>query len=268
MRQGKKLYTQLAVAILLSVLAFASSASAKTRPAVPKGVAWVSDPTDAQAIVSALSGPRTATTGTAHQLAIHAIVLNPTLRVPVLAGLDDPKRKALIASEIDAAMALRKITKSQPILPAWRIVEPTPEQELRAAYEEAQSKTGVPWQYLAAVNFVETKFGRIRGTSIAGAQGPMQFLPSTWKQYGKGGDINSDRDAIAAAARFLQAKGAPGDMRRALFRYNNSTRYVDAVSTYAQNMINDPTWFSDYHGWNVVYRWTEGDVYLMPGYER
>jgi membrane-bound lytic murein transglycosylase B len=91
----------------------------------------------------------------------------------------------------------------------------------------------VPWQYLAAVNFVETKFGRIRGTSIAGAQGPMQFLPSNWKQYGKGGDINSDRDAIAAAARFLQARtleiGGSACLRHARAP-NSGERYAKPIA--------------------------------------
>jgi membrane-bound lytic murein transglycosylase B len=252
---------------LLATTVAEPTASAKDQPVLPKGAAWVVDPTDVSAIVSTFSKPRSTETGPAHQLAIHAIALNPKLRDPVLTGLTDPKRRMIMESELDAAAKLRRITKAQPELPAWRIVEPAPESELRGAYEAAQSKTGIPWQYLAAVNFVETKFGRIRGTSIAGAQGPMQFLPTTWKAYGNGGDINNDRDAIAAAARFLKAKGAPGDMRRALFRYNNSTRYVDAVSTYANNMINDPMWFSDYYGWNVIYRWSAGDVFLQPGYD-
>jgi hypothetical protein len=233
---------------------------------LPDGAQHVVDPTQRADIISALSGPWTAESGPRHQLAIHAIVLKPALTKPVLAAIDDVDRRRLVESEIAAATKLRRITKAQPALPAWRIVAPASERELRGAYDEAQSQTGVRWEYLAAVHFVETKFGRIRGTSIAGAQGPMQFLPSTWKTYGNGGDINNSRDAIAAAARFLKAKGAPGDMRRALFRYNNSTRYVDAVSTYANNMINDPDIFRDYLGWNVIYRWTKGDVYLLPGY--
>ena len=55
-----------------------------------------------------------------------------------------------------------------------------PAAELLADYNAAAQATGVGWQYLAAVHLVETRMGRIRGTSAAGAEGPMQFLPSTF----------------------------------------------------------------------------------------
>jgi hypothetical protein len=57
----------------------------------------------------------------------------------------------------------------------------------------------VPWEFLAAIHLVETRMGRIRGTSSAGSQGPMQFLPSTWKRCGRGGDIQATGDASLAA---------------------------------------------------------------------
>ena len=74
--------------------------------------------------------------------------------------------------------------------------------------------------------------GRIRGDSSAGAQGPMQFIPSTWAAYGEG-DVNSYRDSILAAGRYLRAAGAPGNMPKAVFAYNHDTRYVAAVTGYA-----------------------------------
>ena len=92
----------------------------------------------------------------------------------------------------------------------------------------------VPWTYLAAINLVETRMGRIRGTSTAGARGPMQFIPATWAAYGAGGDVNDPGDAILGAARLLKANGAPGDMAGALWHYNQSASYVRAVSAYAQ----------------------------------
>ena len=119
-------------------------------------------------------------------------------------------------------------------LPRWRIVAPEPPAVLLAHYKEAGAANGVPWQYLAAIHLVETRMGRIRGDSVAGARGPMQFIPSTWEIYGQGGDIESTADAIPAAARLLADRGAPGNMARALHAYNNSDRYVRAITLYAR----------------------------------
>jgi soluble lytic murein transglycosylase-like protein len=110
---------------------------------------------------------------------------------------------------------------------------------LRAIYGEAQRRSGVAWQVLAAVNYVESDFGRFREASNAGAQGPMQFMPSTWAEYGQG-DVRDPRAAILAAARFLHAAGAPTDERTALLRYNPSALYVDAVERYAARIRRDP----------------------------
>src|SRR5690606_25350337 len=107
-------------------------------------------------------------------------------------------------------------------LPAWRIVAPAPAEELLAHYREGEATFGVPWTVLAAVNLVETGMGRIRGTSVAGARGPMQFMPATWDAYGEG-DIEDPHDAILAAARYLAANGGGrGDIDNALYRYNHS----------------------------------------------
>jgi hypothetical protein len=152
-----------------------------------------------------------------------------------------------------------------PGLPDWRIAPPLPAEQLRAYYGEAEAASGIPWAYFASIHLVETRLGRIRGTSSAGAQGPMQFLPATWQRYGQG-DINDNRDAILAAARLLQANGAPGDMNRALFRYNNSTRYVDAVQSYAQLMLADERAFLGYYEWQVYYSSARGTFLLPEGY--
>ena len=146
--------------------------------------------------------------------------------------------------------------------PDWRIVTPPPPAELLAEYRSAESATGVPWQYLAAIHFVETRMGRIRGNSVAGAQGPMQFIPSTWEIYGNEGDINNTHDAIHAAARMLRANGAPSDMASALYSYNPSNRYVRAVSIYAEQMRTDERAYLGYYHWQVYY----GSRLLPEGY--
>lgn len=151
-------------------------------------------------------------------------------------------------------------------LPAWRIEPPPPADELLAFYHKAQDATGVDWAVLAAINLIETGFGRIVGTSTAGAQGPMQFMPSTFAAYGEGGDIRSPHDSIMAAGRHLAANGFGDDPRRALYRYNNSDRYVDAVSDYAAVLASEPAAFAAYHRWDVYYYTTAGDIVLPVGY--
>ncbi len=97
----------------------------------------------------------------------------------------------------------------------------------------------MPWQVLAAINKVESNFGRNMGPSSAGAIGWMQFMPSTWMRWGM--DANGDgiadpwnaADAIFSAARYLSAAGAPTDLHRAVFAYNHADWYVNEVLSLA-----------------------------------
>ena len=88
--------------------------------------------------------------------------------------------------------------------------------KIRSFYLEAQRRFGIRWQLLAAINFVESDFGRARTTAKADAQGPMQFEPATWRAYGLGGDVYSEHDAILAAANLLAANGGRTNERAAL----------------------------------------------------
>lgn len=152
-------------------------------------------------------------------------------------------------------------------VPAWEIIEPLPAGELRALYEQAQADTGIHWSFLAAINLIETGFGRIDGLSTAGAQGPMQFLPTTWEEVSDG-DIDDPRDAIPAAARYLVRRGGPDDMHRALFGYNNSDAYVAAVTHYANLFRDDETSFLAAHAWEIHYSAGIGDLWFPVGYRR
>lgn len=169
---------------------------------------------------------------------------------------------------VDARRQLTAMStgRGKPTLPAWRIEPPAPEPELVGYYREAEAGSGVAWNYLAAINLVETAFGRIAGVSTAGAQGPMQFLPSTFASYGAGGDITAERDSIMAAGRFLAAHGFARDREAALYRYNNSNNYVRAVSQYATLIADDPAAFAGYYRWDVYYNSSAGDVVLPVGY--
>ena len=183
----------------------------------------------------------------------------------VLASLH-PGNRALVRAYLVAAGPLRSLTDPQRRLPDWRIVAPPPVEALLGHYRLAQRRTGVPWEYLAAIHLTETRMGRIRGTSTAGAQGPMQFLPSTWEIYGAGGDIRDPRDAILAAARLLRANGAPDRMAAALYRYNPSDLYVRAVLAYAGAMRRHDWAYAGLWQWRVLYRHVRGTYVLPVGY--
>ena len=126
-----------------------------------------------------------------------------------------------------------------------------PLSNLRSYYQEAERRYGVNASYLASINFIESKFGRVNGPSSAGAEGPMQFLPSTWAGYGQGGDINDPHAAILAAARYLVRNGAPYDMRNAIWHYNNSYDYVDSVEAFARAYRTDPGWLDRMYYWDT-----------------
>jgi Transglycosylase SLT domain len=147
-----------------------------------------------------------------------------------------------------------------------RTVPPLPPDRLRVYYREASRRFGVPWTLLAAVHFMETKFGRVTSPSWAGAQGPMQFIPSTWEAFGMGGDIHDTRDAINAAANYLSATGSPGDDRAALWAYNPVDYYGDAVLAYDRMMRRDDRAFYTLYNWQVFVRTRAGLVQLTgPG---
>ena len=118
---------------------------------------------------------------------------------------------------------------------------------LLSIYQAAGIQYGVPWEVLAAINEIETDYGRNLNVSSAGAQGWMQFMPASWRAYGV--DANEDGrkdpynpvDAIFAAARYLKAAGAEEDLRKAIFAYNHATWYVDSVLQRARFVAGLPS---------------------------
>jgi murein DD-endopeptidase MepM/ murein hydrolase activator NlpD len=95
---------------------------------------------------------------------------------------------------------------------------------------------GLPWQVLAGIAKVESDFGNNMATSSAGAIGYGQFLPDEWEIYGAGGDPYNYRDALLAMARYLIVAGAPADIPDAIYSYNHSWEYVEAVLSYAATL--------------------------------
>ncbi|QFY11498.1 transglycosylase SLT domain-containing protein [Nonomuraea phyllanthi] len=111
-------------------------------------------------------------------------------------------------------------------------------------YQAAATRCpGLSWTVLAAIGQVESGHGRNNGPSSAGALGPMQFMPATWKHYGVDGDgdgksdIWSPYDAVPGAANYLCANGAGqgGEkLRKAIWFYNHSWDYVNKVMGIAE----------------------------------
>ena len=113
-------------------------------------------------------------------------------------------------------------------------------------YQAAGVEYGVRWEILAAINEIETDYGRNLSVSSAGAVGWMQFMPATWASYGvdANGDGRKDPynpvDAIFAAARYLRAAGADTDLRKAIFAYNHAEWYVNDVLARARSLAALP----------------------------
>ena len=210
-------------------------------------------------------GPVLDTYGHLHQRIVRELVSDEARAEDVLGRLS-PDLATHVRRTVQAqGWAQGTVRRARPQLPAWRIVEPAPAEVLQTYYREAERDSGTPWHLLAAVHLIETRMGRLRGVSVAGAQGPMQFMPKTWSAYGEG-DVNDNRDAILAAGRYLAAMGAAEDVDGALWAYNRSRRYVDAVRTWSEQMRERPLLYRIFHGWEVYYLTTRGGVRLPPGY--
>lgn len=193
----------------------------------------------------------------------------PSLAARVVAALPARLRPAA-RDNIGAGRSLIRLAPAKPPrrAPRVRTGPPEPPRVLLRWYRTAERRFGVDWEVLAAINLVETGFGRMRNSSWAGAQGPMQFIPATWRAYGMGGNVRDPRDAIMGAANYLRASGAPRDWGRALYAYNNSRLYVDAILRYARQIRRSRggrRYFA-YWSWQVFVRTPSGDRRLTgPG---
>jgi hypothetical protein len=113
-------------------------------------------------------------------------------------------------------------------------------------YQAAGVQYGIRWEVLAAINEIETDYGRNLNVSSAGALGWMQFIPSSWRMYGVDANRDGEKDpynpvdAIFAAGRYLKAAGGDGNLRRAIFAYNHADWYVDSVLMRARMIAGMP----------------------------
>src|SRR5229473_611238 len=139
------------------------------------------------ALESRLRSPRTpfvqfGALGQNEQDAYYQLMAHPDWLPRVLQAAP-PDLRPVIQANVNAELELRELNGTARTLPHWRIDKPQSPPDLLAHYREAERAYGIPWSYFAAINFVESRMGRIHGLSSAGAVGPMQFLPSTWAYY-------------------------------------------------------------------------------------
>ena len=136
------------------------------------------------------------------------------------------------AAEEEASGALSSLSIGDGASTLEELEVPT---ALLSVYQACGTRYGISWEVLAAINKVETGFGTDLGTSGAGAEGWMQFLPQSWKEWGidADGDGKAETtdpvDAICSAARYLAASGGESDIYDAVYAYNHADWYVKEV---------------------------------------
>ena len=186
------------------------------------------------------------------QRAIYVLAGNPAVAAQVQSqlGAKAPPGLPSVLTALQGLFTLAGETAPAPSF-HWPYNTALPLATLEGYYQGAAQQYGLDWHYLAAINFLESDFDRDTNVSPAGAQGPMQFEPATWAEYGDGGNIHDPHDAIYGAARYLSAMGAPGDYPLAILRYNDDSNYVAAVSGLAAAMGTDGLWLQRIYYWST-----------------
>ena len=183
------------------------------------------------------------------QRLIRTLALDPN-EADAVVRLDPAERDDLeVRRDLDALAA-----QSSPQVGGVSVTAARPAPTLLSLYRSAERRFGIRWELLAAINFVESDFGRARTTARADAQGPMQFESATWREYGMGGDVYSEHDAVLASANLLAANGGRTNERAALRHYNLSPLYRDAVLHLAHRMAKVRAAFREYYAWKLYLR--------------
>src|SRR3981081_367797 len=131
-------------------------------------------------------GDQYANLGDRQQHAYRLLAAHPDW-VPAVLNAVSPTVRTAIQDNLGAAQQIDSLNGARSSLPHWQIIAPPAPEVLLAYYREAEQAYSIQWQYLAAINLIETNMGRIRGLSSAGAHGPMEFMPATWGRHGRGG---------------------------------------------------------------------------------
>ena len=200
------------------------------------------------------------------QRAFREVVRAEQTDIYLLAG--DPPTEHAVEALLPPALAAQVRDTAGALRAIWRLAEvgditnihphfvrdyeaSLPPDSLIGIYQGAAGRYGMDWTYLAAINYVETDFGRVLGPSSTGAEGPMQFEPETWAAYGSGNVMNPS-DAINAAARYLNVNGAPKKMSSAIYTYNPAWDYVEGVTRYSAVIRRDPNWYLRLYYWSTA----------------
>ena len=137
-----------------------------------------------------------------------------------------------------AARDLQRLSAGTP--PRAKTGLPPSLADLESFYGEAHDRYGVGIHYLVAIHLVETKFGRVKSDSVAGAKGPMQFIPSTradrWERRRHPRSARRDPRRRQPAP----SQRRPATLRHGASRLQPSGLYVDAVTHYARAIVDDP----------------------------
>jgi hypothetical protein len=252
-----------AVACLLAVVGLAAAAPAHAfllmpdRGSLPSDIKLINRVHADEASIALSRGPEDVAYRDAvrdEQRIVYELGADAQLESIVLARLPASLAPS-VSDSIEALRALYQLAEIDPSLmrPRFNRLLNTPASltDLHGYYQGAGRAYAVDWTYLAAINFIESDFGRVLGPSSAGALGPMQFMPATWVGYGEGGDVMSPHDSIYAAAHYLVNNGAPGDMPNAIWHYNHDWSYVAAVSLYADAIRQNPEWLNRLYIWST-----------------
>ncbi len=171
----------------------------------------------------------------------HKAVVLDNKKPEIIPGESLTQKMAREKAELEAKIEAEKKIKLRDTISRERRVylDPT---DLSPIYKAAEAMFGVDCRLLESIHYVETgRSGSTSKTSYAGATGPMQFLPSTFRRHAVDGnndgikDINNVEDAIFSAANYLKACGYP-NIKKALWGYNPSQYYYNKVAGVAKSL--------------------------------
>lgn len=125
--------------------------------------AWLAAGADPASPVAAA----VADTARRQQLLYQQLRENPEIARLVFDNVD-PALGQTVKAHVEAGRKLRSLVTPVESPAQLPVTEPAPARALKSHYDEAEASYGIPWHVLAAINFAESRFGRVLGPSAAG----------------------------------------------------------------------------------------------------